>query len=81
MIEGREYNTQIDAPFYLERAKAYLQQWQEEDGELEIKAKARGGSYNGMDNNIIILLNDRRQPLTIEEYLDGYPFNIIDPTL
>ena len=45
MKEGREYNVQIDTLFYLKRAKAYLQEWQGEDRELEIKASLIGPLY------------------------------------
>ena len=53
------------------------------DRELGQKAKKRRNLYRNrpLYNNEVILYHDKRKPLTIEDYLDSYPFNIIDPTL
>ena len=53
------------------------------DGELGRKAKKRRNLYGNrpLHDNEVVLYHDKRKPLTIEDYLDGYPFNIIDPTL
>jgi hypothetical protein len=63
--------------------EGHLKEWVQVDRELGRKAKKRRNLYGNrpLHDNEVVLYHDKRKPLTIEDYLDGCPFNIIDPTL
>jgi hypothetical protein len=60
-----------------------LKEWVEVDGELGRKAEPRRSLYRNkaLDDNEVVFYKDRRKPITIEDYLEGCPFSIIDPKL
>jgi hypothetical protein len=89
-IEEQERSIKLSLP----KAERHLQMWQDEAGEVQVKAKARQREYEKMvgnqvvyrqamkaEDNAVVLYKDRRKPLILEDYIEDSPYNIKDPKL
>jgi hypothetical protein len=79
-MEEQEQSIQLSLP----NAERHLQMWQDEAGEVQVKAKVRQREYEKMvgnqavyrqamkaEDNAVVLHKDRRKPLILEDYIEG----------